>query len=227
MTTLDMEKEKRPPRLRGRLHLQWWGRAAHEDGTSLHLQDAEAVVQHREINVEAIGFEVSGDAPRTLEAIAGSSADRELGDTRRKFLVGHPLVDDAALGIGDGPVILLCRGERQDQRFAGQVRERALDGDGRAHTVDELVGREVHSQTGDARFADLELDRRSGRFSCRAGQHELSSYVPTVSFSGSCHEPLSFMVSPIMTVRVVTMSANIWPVDHRAITLPPCRRMRS
>src|SRR5450756_2374462 len=39
-----------------------------------------------------------------------------------------------------------------------------------------------------------------------------SSYVPAASFPGTCHEPLSSMVSPIMTVRLVTMSANIWPV---------------
>src|SRR5450756_3075384 len=73
-------KKKTPPQVRGRLRLEWRGRAAHEDGTSLRLQDAEAVVQHCEMNVEAIGLEVPRDEPGAFEAIAGPGGDRELRD---------------------------------------------------------------------------------------------------------------------------------------------------
>src|SRR5450830_816335 len=78
--TSQGQGRKAPPQVRGRLRLEWRGRAAHEDGTSLRLQDAEAVVQHCEMNVEAIGLEVPRDEPGAFEAIAGPGGDRELRD---------------------------------------------------------------------------------------------------------------------------------------------------
>ena len=164
---------KAPPQVRGRLRLEWRGRAAHEDGTSLRLQDAEAVVQHGEMNVEATGLEVPRDAPRTFEAITGPNRNGEVRDARRKFLVGHPLVEEITFSIGDGPVILLGAGKGQDEWFAGQVRDCVLDRDGCSHAVDEFVRRKADAQVSGACLADRELRLRTGRFGCCAGQHEL------------------------------------------------------
>jgi len=49
VTETRIGKKKTPPQVRGRLRLEWRGRAAHEDGTSLRLQNTEAVVQYREM----------------------------------------------------------------------------------------------------------------------------------------------------------------------------------
>ena len=148
-------------------------RAAHENSGSLRFQDAETVVQHGEMNVEAIGLEVPRDVPRTFEAIAGPNVDREVRDACRKFLVGHPLVDEVAVGIRDGPVILLGAGEGQDEWFAGQVRDRVLDRDSRPNTVDELVRGEADAQVRDACFADRKLCLSSSGFGGCTGQDEL------------------------------------------------------
>src|SRR5659263_444617 len=143
------QERKTPPHLRGRLRLEWRGRAAHENSGSLRLQNAEAVVQHGEMDVEAIGLEVARDVPRTFEAITGPNRNGEVRDARRKFLVGHPLVEEITFGIGDGPVILLGAGKGQDEWFAGQVRDCVLYRDGCSRAVDELVRREADAQVRD------------------------------------------------------------------------------